>query len=342
MKFGNLRKDLKVFSTIAILFILAVDYFSLIGNAYGEPESAYLFITPPMSVAKEVGEVFNLSINVSNVENLSRVEFTIVFNESLLDVIQVAQGPFFPPPPKSSFEFEVGIPGHVNVCISLADPEAGISGSGTLAYLSFKVAQDPGVCMASTLNFNQTSLLNSALSPIPHDSVGAVYFWRSTLTDPSDDGAFLDLYTQKGGVGPNAAGGYFAAGEMVHLISKVTYNNAPVQNELVAFEVLNPSSEVVLIRTAITDEQGLAIISFRIPVILSSNGTWTAISTVSLADKVAWDITTFQVYLIIPVGGYTVSMNVKSEKESTAQYYCNGNTNSSLNNHKTQNHTKTC
>jgi hypothetical protein len=115
-------------------------------------------------------------------------------------------------------------------------------------------------------------------------------------------------------------GGDFTAGEMVHLISKVTYNDAPVQNKLVAFEVLNPSDEVVLIRTAITDGEGIAMTSFRTPLILISNGTWTAISTVSLADKVEWDITTFQVYLVIPVGGHSVSINVKSEKEPTAQY----------------------
>jgi len=129
----------------------------------------------------------------------------------------------------------------------------------------------------------------------------------------------LDLYTQKGGVGLSQIGGNFRAGEVVHLISKVTYNNAPVQNKLVAFEVLNPLGEVVFMSTAITDEDGLAIISFRIPVISSSNGTWTAISTVNLADKVVWDIVTFQVYFIIPVGGYTV-LNVKNEKETVAQY----------------------
>ena len=176
--------------------------------------------------------------------------------------------------PSSNFEFEDAF-GCVKVCISLTDSEAGISGDGTVAYLNFKVIQGPEVCTSSTLSFNRTLLLNSALTPIAHDSVGAVYFWKSTLTDPSDDGGRLDLYTQKGGVGLNMAGGDFMAGEMVHLISKVTYNNAPVQNELVAFEVLNPSDEVVLIRTAITDEEGLATTSFRIPLTLSSNGTWT-------------------------------------------------------------------
>ncbi|MGC8940408.1 MAG: hypothetical protein ACP5KU_07940, partial [Candidatus Bathyarchaeia archaeon] len=28
----------------------------------------------------------------------------------------------------------------------------------------------------------------------------------------------------------------------------------------------------------------------------------------------------FQVYLIVPVGGYTVSLSIKSQKEPTAQY----------------------
>ena len=288
-------------------------------TTYGESVNAYLFITPPMSVAIKVGEVFGLSVNVSNVRDLRKLEFTLIFNASLLDVIDVVQGPFFPPPPSSNFEFEDAL-GCVKVRISLTDSEAGISGDGTVAYLNFKVIQGPEVCTGSTLNFNQTLLLNSALTPIAHDSVGAVYFWKSMLADPSDDGACLDLYTQRGGVGPNVAGGDFTAGEMVHLISKVTYNNAPVQNKLVAFEVLNPSDEVVLIRTAITDEEGLATTSFRIPLTLSSNGTWKAISTVSLADKVIWDITTFQVYLIIPVGGHSASINFKSKKEPIAQY----------------------
>jgi hypothetical protein len=288
-----------------------------------------------MSVADEVGEIIDLSVNVSNVKDLHQLEFALIFNASLLDVANVTQGSFFPPPPFSNFEFEKS-PGYVRVNIYLAGSEAGISGDGTVARLNLKAIRGPDICVYSALSFNKTLLLNSALAPIAHDSVGAVYFWKSTLTDPSVNGGCLDLYTQKGGVGLSQIGGNFRAGEVVHLISKVTYNNAPVQNKLVAFEVLNPLGEVVFMSTAITDEDGLAIISFRIPVISSSNGTWTAISTVNLADKVVWDIVTFQVYFIIPVGGYTV-LNVKNEKESCIVHDFCYNINYSFNACKTQN-----
>jgi hypothetical protein len=112
---------------------------------YGESVNAYLFITPPMSVASKVGEIFGLSVNVSNVKDLHKLEFTLIFNASLLDVIDVVQGPFFPPPPSSNFEFEEAL-GCVKVRISLTDSEAGISSDGTVAYLNLKVIQGPEVC----------------------------------------------------------------------------------------------------------------------------------------------------------------------------------------------------
>jgi hypothetical protein len=282
--------------------------------------NAHLFITPPIYIADKVGEVFGLSVNVSNVKDLRQLEFILIFNASLLDVINVTQGSFFPLPPNSNLEFEKA-PGYVRVRIYLTDSEAEIGGNGTVVYLNFKAIYGPEVCAYCTLNFNKSLLLNSALTPIAHDSVGAVYFWKSMLADPSVNGGCLDLYTQKGGVGCNQSGGDFVVGEVVHLISKVTYNNAPVQNKLVAFEVLNPLGEAVLMRTAVTNEYGLAIISFKIPYIPSSNGTWTAISTVSIADKVVWDIITFQVRYVVPVGGYTTLINVRNGKELITEYY---------------------
>jgi hypothetical protein len=295
---------LKVFLALLFLSLLTISQFNFV--AYGESADTYVFLTPPMYIGKEIGELFDVSVNISNVENLRSLEFTVAYNTSLLDIAQVFQGPFFPSPPKSYFEFEKNESfGFVKVNMSLADSETPKSGNGTLAWISFKVVQGPESCVSSPLDLKQTLLLNSALTPIVHDSVGAVYFWNSMQPDPPPEGQLLDLYTQKAGVGPNKPGGEFVTGQMVYLFSRVTYNNDPVQQKLVAFQVLNPIDETVTIRTAITDQDGLVIISFRIPNILSSNGIWMAISTVDIAEKVVLDIISFQVYFRIPVGGYT-------------------------------------
>ena len=295
---------LKVFFIVSLLSLIAICRFNPI--VYGESAVACLFISPPLCVAKEIGELFHVTINISNVENLHSLGFTVTYNKSLLDVAQVVQGPFFPLPPKSYFEFEKNeSAGFIKVNISLADSETPRSGNGALVWMSFEVVQEASSCVSSSLAFEQSLLLNSESIPIIHDSVGAVYFWKSIMPDPLGEGRLVDLYTQKAGEGPNEPGGEFMVGELVYLISRIAYNSEPVQQKLVAFEVRNPLNESVVTETAITDKGGLAAISFRIPDIPSSNGTWIAISVVDIAGEVVWDTTSFQVYLSIPVGGYS-------------------------------------
>ena len=307
LKFHLSKSYLMVFATVALILPLVINRFNPI--AYGESGDAYLFMTPPMYIAKETGELFDIAVNISNVENLRSLEFTVAYNTSLLDVAQVIQGSFFPSTPGSYFEFEKNESlGSIKVNMSLADLEPPRSGNGTLAWISFEVVQSPESCVNSPLNLQQTLLLNSALIPIPHDSVGAVYFWRSMQPDPPVEGRLLDLYTQKGGEGSNEPGGEFACGEIVYLISRVTYNSDPVQQKLVAFEVRNPLNQSVVFRTAITDQDGLAEISFRILGIPSSNGTWAAISVVEIAEETVWDTISFRVHITMPIGGYSFSI----------------------------------
>jgi hypothetical protein len=295
---------LQVFLIISLLCLLTISHFNPV--AYGQPASAYLFITPSTYIAKEVGELFNVTINISNIADLRSLEFSVTYSSSLLDIAEVAQGPFFPTQPKSYFGFQKNQSvGFVKVIMSLADSETARSGNGTLVLLSFKVVQAPKSCVSSPLNLDKTLLLDSALNPIVHDSVGAVYFWRSMEPDPPVGGRSLDIFTQKGGGGPDQSGGEFKIDEKVYLTCRVTYNDDPVQQKLVAFEVQNPLNESVLFRTAITNQEGFVVISFRIPSIPDSIGTWTAFSVVDIAGKVAWDTIAFEVSPMVPVGGYS-------------------------------------
>lgn len=300
---------LHVFLAIALLLLLVVNGFDSV--AYGVPADACLFITPSMRVPKEIGELFDIAINISNVEDLRSLEFTVTYNTSLLDVTQVIQGPFFPSPPDVRLEFERNESlGFVMVNMSLLDSEAPRSGNGTLAWISFKVVQGPESCVSSPLDLEQTLLLNSALNPIAHDLVGAVYFWHSMLPDPPPGGRLLDVYTPKGGEGPNEPGGEFVAGEMMYLVSRVTYNDYPVQQKSVAFEVQSPLGETVVMLVAVTDQDGFARISFRIPNIPSSNKTWAGISVVDIAGETVWDTINFRVYLSLSVSISPLSASI--------------------------------
>ena len=104
------------------------------------------------------------------------------------------------------------------------------------------------------------------------------------------------------------------------MISNVTYNGYPVQQKLVAFQVQNPLGDTVVLRTAITDSNGQASISFRIPNQESSIGTWQVMSVVEIAEGIAWDIVTFEVRSPVPVGGYSISRTAAPKADAWLPY----------------------
>jgi hypothetical protein len=153
------------------------------------------------------------------------------------------------------------------------------------------------------------------------------------------EGLMLDLFTQRGGVGLSEPGGEFAVEEEVFLCCRVTYNDYPIGQGLVAFDVRNSLNESVMKKAAVTDENGLATVSFRIPNLLSSNGTWAASSVVRVSESTASDVMDFHIFLhdvaidsIVPARawvyqGHSVDVNVTLlnqgffENVTTALYY---------------------
>jgi hypothetical protein len=131
-------------------------------------------------------------------------------------------------------------------------------------------------------------------------------------------GRIIDVYTQRGGVGPNEPGGEFCLGEEVILDALVTYNGFPVQHKPVAFQVLNPSNGTAAVLTAFSDNNGLAEVNFNISELPSSVGVWTVVSTVEIASITVNDTVTFKVSPCLPVGGYALPLNTaNTEKPST-------------------------
>jgi len=144
-------------------------------------------------------------------------------------------------------------------------------------------------------------------------------------------GADIDVYTQRGGTGKgcdkdtgveygpygtfpfqtwSAMSDSFGPQEEVTICAKVTYNDEPVENKLVAFEVWDPSNTTVIYREAATDENGTACVSFRIPwkgaSADSEFGAWLIIATVDIAEHVVMDKCRFRFGYLVYITGVAV------------------------------------
>lgn len=134
--------------------------------------------------------------------------------------------------------------------------------------------------------------------------------------DPSSHRA-IDLYTQKepyGGRGLNQPSDAFAPQENAILYAHVTYRDYPVPGKIVAFEVHGPINHVENLsfaRTAVTNADGVANVSFRIPwpngyVEEVVFGIWNVIAVVDIAEVAVNDTLTFKVGWIVEL------LNVKT------------------------------
>jgi len=113
----------------------------------------------------------------------------------------------------------------------------------------------------------------------------------------SADTLTLDLYNQRGGLGPNQPSGSFAPGENVELSALLKYNEDPVENKPVGFEVRNPTGEIVLIRSDMTNANGIAKINFTVTGMCFPElfGQWSALAVSTVSGLIANDTLTFNV-----------------------------------------------
>jgi len=146
-----------------------------------------------------------------------------------------------------------------------------------------------------------------------------VFLIPSIIVTHASSGRRIDLFTQKepfSGKGLNESSDSFQPQEEVILYALVTYNDAPVQSKYVAFQVNRPSpptvlDPIVLIRASMTNESGIASISFRIPTPVENEeekviGEWVAIATVDIAGVTVIDTLTFNVDYGVKITDITI------------------------------------
>jgi len=122
----------------------------------------------------------------------------------------------------------------------------------------------------------------------------------------------IDLYTQEephDGRGLNQPSDAFAPQDEVFLYAEAMYNEDPVENRLVAFEIYGPINSVLnvtLSRTGTTNASGIANVSFRLPwpaedAETVTFGVWTVYAVVEIAEESVQDTLTYRVGWIVNI-----------------------------------------
>ncbi len=104
----------------------------------------------------------------------------------------------------------------------------------------------------------------------------------------------LDVFTQKGGVGPNAFGGYFVLNESVVLSAEVRDEfNQTVPNQVIGFYIRGPNQTDVGYLVGTTNSSGIANVTIRVPPDAAYVGTFEVYARTGYSDIVLLDTVTF-------------------------------------------------
>jgi hypothetical protein len=283
------------------------------------PPTNYPFFTvvPPSYTASNVGEIFNISIQVNNlVPGWAAVgfEFQLSWNDTILKLLSVTEGPWLPPygvaPNQGTLFMKLTGPGNAQVGdVVMPDangtwhPPFPAAGNGTLA----------GTMAILTFNATMQGLFPNTLSCPLHiyDTKVANYLGQPVQQGTSIDGFYsmtakvlgraIDVYTQWpfpfGGQGPNNPSDMFWPQKQVCLYAAVTYNQWPEQQKDVAFQIIDPHGTTWGVIYARTDATGIASTCFRLPWPCDNPeyyiGVWTVVATVDVACTIVNDTVQF-------------------------------------------------
>lgn len=131
----------------------------------------------------------------------------------------------------------------------------------------------------------------TATSGYLEQAVNATTHFDSTLLLPA-----IDLYTQKGGQGPNRFGGIFADNTTVYLYAELRDSlNHTVSNRLVGFEVQKYNGSTHYAREQTTDTSGIAYITQLLYPDPANAGIYEAFVSVEYDGSVLLDTITFMI-----------------------------------------------
>ena len=207
--------------TLIAMLILGIVMVSMV-SVGADPQLPKLFVDPPTYTATLLGEVFTININVANIYNLSAYEFKLGYNTTLLDALDIVEGPF---PKSPAAMVKINEPeGYVWILVTCGLTE----GNGTLATITFNATYAGSASCA--LHLYDTELDDIHAHPITHDVEDGNYeFVILGVTVATDKPSY-------------------SLGENVEIHGNLTLDGSLCQG-LVALEVDDPSNWPIVIRT---------------------------------------------------------------------------------------------
>ena len=295
-------------------------------------------IVPSTTTALTVGELFNISVDVSTVDpawSIIGFQFSMWFNEDVIAPMNSYPGTWIngfltngetaisTATDDYLYPLDINLPGPgYNQWLAF---EAIVPGTGGLWYAPFPGTVGPqtlytfefeaviGTLFPTTLTIpltlNDLEVYNAFDQPIAVSTpINATYTAPLIIT-----GRSIDLYDQYpapyGGQGPGNPSDAFAPQAMVDLYANVTYNGFPVQQKPVAFEIQPPSTATELngpiYLSAFSDSNGIAMVSYAIPWPCVNPqqvlGIWTVTATTEIQQGEVMDTMQFEVQYPVSV-----------------------------------------
>jgi hypothetical protein len=165
------------------------------------------------------------------------------------------------------------------------------------------------------LYVGQTSITLTVTAPDTYAPSSLDYVQENSVTHLLDvrerpTRASIDVYTERGGQLSGESSDAFGPQESVTIYALVTYNDAPVVGKDVVFEIRDTFENVIAIRVARTNDDGVATVEFRLPWPTgdpeSLMGIWTIVGNVDISEFTASDLCTFQFGYLIAIDSITL------------------------------------
>jgi hypothetical protein len=164
-----MRKKLIIGVSCSIILIFAVTSIYLF--YFNKKPTTTVYINPE-TIKGTIGQVFIVNISVSDVSDLYGWEVKLGWNATVLDVVEVYEGPFLKSTGDTFFTYSVNTTaGYIILDCTLLGDLSGASGSGVLVSIQFNVKKS-GSC---SLQLSETVLVNSSEELIQH-AVGSGQF----------------------------------------------------------------------------------------------------------------------------------------------------------------------
>ena len=261
-----------------------------------------LYIDPPAvnKTPSDVGTNFTVAVTLEDFANLAGFDINLTWDNSLITLTTVEYtttlNALWVAGNWIIVAYYSGVGFYELVAVALAT-SASNAGASVLFTLTFQVDTSSTILQSTPIHFALVKLSDNA-TPVPNPIPATVTDGTYTMSPTSVQ--VLDVYTQRGGIGPNTPSDAFAPSETVLLDASLQYQLlAPVVGAIVQFITYEPNG-FPIVGTGVTGANGIATSNITLP---SSPlfGSWTTVASATVNGTNYSDSVTFQVGWIINI-----------------------------------------